>query len=177
MELELLIFSIREEVCKILNKQDLELIDEFLDRDELHLTIEFVCDRLFDQNLVISEFLGKMLKEVSEKFEISPIRSWCPLLVEESESHQLKRLWGDSPDFETPVMEIFNKIRPSIDPDGAAQIDEFFSVGELSLAIDDIVYCLINNKIPISKKDVDQLRSIWHDLSHDPSEWIGFNIQ
>jgi hypothetical protein len=177
MELEPLILSIREEVGKILKKRDLTLIDEFLDRDELHLTIEFICDRLFTQNFVISEFLGEMLKEISEKFEISPIRSWCPLLVEEAESHQLKRLWGDFPDFETPAMEIFNKVRPSIDPEAAAQIDEFFSVGELSLALDGLFYRLINDKIPISKKDVDQLRSIWHDLSHDPTEWIGFNIQ
>lgn len=153
------------------------MFHELLSRDELNLAIEFICDKIFEHNLVISEYLGKILQVVSAKLGIIPRRSWGLLVIEESESHQLKRLYPLLLDLEAPAREVFDKVRKYIEPEGAAQIDEFFTVGELELAVEDLVYCLINYKIPVSEKDVDKLRSIWLDIYRDPSEWVGFNIQ
>ena len=177
MQLDTLISAIALEIDKEFPGRDRNLFHEFLDRGELNLAIEFACDKIFEFDIPISEQLGKMLQVISEKLEMPPKRSWWPILVEETETHQLRRLYLEGPDLRTPAREIFEKIRTFLDPEAATEIEDYFSVGELGLAVEGVIYCTINGKIPISRKDANRLKSIWLDMNCDPREAEGFTIQ
>jgi hypothetical protein len=165
------------EIDKIAFRKDLIIFHELLNYDEPRLAIEFICDKIFECDLVIPERLGKMLQLVTAKLEIEPARSWWPIVIEESESHQLRRLCVEGSDLVGQTQEVFNRVKQYLTPRMSDLINEFLHHEELELAMDDLCHCLIDIQIPVLKKDVDKLRSIWLDMGYDPSEWTGFNIQ
>lgn len=177
MRIDRLIYLISSEIDKICLCRDRRLFHEFLEHGDMNLAIEFACDKIFEFDVPISEELGKMLQVIAKKLEITPERSWWPILIKETENHPLRRLYLEGPDLETPAREIFDKVRKFMEPEAADEIEEYFTVGELGLAVEGVIYCTINGKIPISRKDANRLKSIWLDMNCDPREAEGFTIQ
>jgi hypothetical protein len=180
MELGFLLTSIVKDIGKILLKKDIALVQEFLDHDEPGLAVEHICDKLVEYNLAVSESTGKMLTVACDKLGIDR-KAWWPLVVKDSVSHQLVRLavliYGVSTEETEPQPEtIFEKTKKYLTPAAISEIGDYIQYGELELAVDTLCYCLIKYRVPITKKDVDKLLTIWLDLGNNPMDWAGFNI-
>jgi len=176
MDLDCLVSTIVDEVNKVMPGKDRALFHEFLDHAELQLAIEFICDKIFEYDVPIPARFGKMLQVISAKLEIEPARSWWPIMIEEPETHQLARLRAEGTGLYVQAQEVFEIVKKYLTPQFACLVDEFLSHNELDLAIDELCHCLINHQIPISKHNVDTLRTIWLDMGYNPAELVGFNI-
>jgi len=181
MKVEFLIKSVIKESEIFFTGEDRGLVHELLQHNGQGLVIEFICDKIIEYHIVIPELLGKMIQVLSSKLGLDPRRTWRTMVIEESESHQLKRLEIENNEVarqsEIQPETIFEKKKEYLSPSAVSEIDGYITHDELDLAVETLCYSLIENKVPISKRDVDTLLTIWLDLDHDPSEWIGFNIQ
>lgn len=176
MNIDTLLNQITMNASSMLLKDDLSLFCEFVSYGELELAIEFMCDKIRERNVIIPEKFGRMLKVLADKFGISPARSWWSLPVQDSEGKRAWRLCFEGPDLIPPILSIFERVKKSIDTATAQQIKEFFDAGESELAVDELWHTLVQDKIPISKLEVDQLRTIWLDMGNNPAELTGFVI-
>jgi hypothetical protein len=181
MEVEFLIASVITEVEKLFMKEDRDLVHEFLQHDDQGLFVEFICDKIDECHIVIPEHLGKLIQVLSAKFGLNPRSTWRAIVVEEFESHKLRRLEIEDENglksVDPQPKTIFEKTKKYLSSEAVSEFNEYLTYGELDLAVETLCYSLIEDKVPISKKDVDTLLTIWLDLDHDPSEWAGFNIQ
>ena len=158
-------------------KNDRDLFHEFLLQDEEILACEFVCDRIDEFEIVLPEKLGKTLRMLCEENGISLKRGALCLRMVNSITGEKEALYPIGPDIWTaPLLEILNKIRDKADIKSATWIQEFIDVGEFFLAVDDILHILISDKIPISQKDLDTLKSFWLEFKGYPTELTGFII-
>jgi hypothetical protein len=177
MKAESLMSAIITEIDKKLPSEDLLLFHEFLSNEETELAIEYMCDRLFEHEIVVSQRLGQMLIVLAGKIRLSPYRTWRGIWVEGDSSGEKVLLNLEFPDLQAPVLAIFEKVRDRMEPDVASLMQDYLTQWEIELAVDDMFHALIYYKIPISQKEVDTLRSIWLDLGHNPAELTGFLIQ
>jgi hypothetical protein len=173
--------SIREissEIDKVLPKnRDIDLFHEFLSQNEEVLACEFVCDRLTEFGVFLSEKLGKTLRALCENLGISLERGVLGLRIINPDTGECEFLHPIASDVWTaPLLEILDKIRNKTDPEAAAQVQEFIDVGEFSLAVDDIYHILIFDKIPVNQKDIDTLKSIWADFGDSSADLKGIIV-
>ena len=154
-----------------------DLFHEFLSQNEEILACEFVCDRLREFGVVLPEKLGKTLRMLCEENGISLERGVLCLRIVNSTTGEWEWLHPIAPDIWTaPLFEILNKIRDKTDLKSAMWIQDFIDVGEFSLAVEFLFEALLSDKIPISQKDLDTLKSIWLDFEGHPTELTGFII-
>lgn len=177
METAPLMSVVISEIDKILLQKDTILFHEFLSHEQHELAIEFACDKILEQEFVIPERLGQLLKILCGKLDLSPYRTWRAIRVKCTPPEDKNRLMVEGPDLLTPIVEIFQKFENRLDPGWVDQIQFFLTYGDLDLAIEDIYNCFVENKIPIAKHDVDVIRSTWLDLGRDPSELKDFYIK
>jgi hypothetical protein len=177
MEYEALIRSIIQKIDIILPSGDLSLFHEFLAKGEPQLAIEYLCDRLFEHEIVISQELGKMLIVLAGKMGMSAYRTWRGIWVESSVPGERQFLNLEFPDLQKPVLEIFEKIRDRMPSDAVTLIHEFLDHWEVTLAIDELCQVLVQHNISISQQDKETLQSIWLDLGHNPAELADLSIQ
>jgi hypothetical protein len=177
MEISSTFSIISEEIDKVFQESDLDLFHEFLAIDEPEMAIEFICDRISEYDFRITDRLGQALQIASAKLCVPPGRSWWGIVVKEAGSGQLKRLYSDGPDLVSQARGVFEKAKKYIPSRDAEQIDEYLSHDELELAMEDLCYVLVHEKIEISKQDLDRLRTIWLDMGLDPAQLSGFSLR
>jgi hypothetical protein len=177
METESLMKSIITEIHTVLSPEDLILFHEFLSKNEIKLAIEFMCDRLFEREIKLPESLGRKIRVLCEKLELSPYETWRGILVKNEDGELIEQMNPISPDWASPLREILERVRDRMEPGVAALIQDYLTQCEIEIAIEDMCHALIYYKIPISQKDVDILRTFWLDLGHNPTEFTGFLIQ
>jgi hypothetical protein len=184
MDLDFLMHEIVESIQKFLSREDLSLALEFLNHNDQRLAIEFICDKFSEKNVVIPEQLGKMLQVASAKLGLPPNRSWKTILIEESEGHKLRRLMevyaNTAQDYEIDASihpkDILERSKKYFPSDIISELDSYFSYGEFELGLEGLIICLIRFHVPISKKEVDSLLTIWLDFGHNPGDWKEFTL-
>jgi hypothetical protein len=165
------------EMDKVLLHEDIVIFHDFLAHGQQELAIEFACDRTLEHGFVISEKLGQMLLVLCGKLGLSPYRTWRAIWVERPPPEGRDRLRVEGADLLSPIVEIFLKFQDRLDSGWVDQIQFFLVNEDLDLAIEDIYSCFVENQIPISKRDVDTIRSTWLDLGRDPAELKDFVLK
>lgn len=161
----------------ILSNDDMSLVFNLLSHDEAGIAVEFICDKLAEYNSVLSENLGFNLQFISTKLKLDPIKTWEGLIVENIDSHQLRRIFRDGPDLNSFIRSIFHDVIEQLQTESVRRVSEYLEHDELDLAIDSLSYGLINGKIEISKSVLDKIRIALLDLGRDPEEWKGFLVK
>ena len=172
MELDLLLSSIETEIGGFLSIGERGLLREFLDKKEPGLAVEYMCDMLVEWTFAIPLGLAQMILIASEKLNLPPEISWENVLVEDAANQVCGRLrieYEDQEDShpverkaprENPIREVFDKIKDRMEADKAAEIEEFLDYREFTLALDGFLYCLINDKTPISNEDLKKVLDV-----------------
>lgn len=177
MEIDEVLPTMLDQVAKFLKTEDEDLIYEFLAHHEVGLAIEFLCDKLIEYNSAIPESLARKIQLISSTLELNPSKTWEHLLVEEGSSQIPTRLNRDGPDLLSSIKSLFQEFHKMFESRDSDQIEEFISQNEIELATDLLCHCLIEKKIPIRKRTLNQIRILLLDAERDPNAWKGFAIK
>lgn len=169
--------SLIGELEKLLSLEDVSLMKQFLSHEEVGLALEYICDKLIENGTIIPESLARKILIASSNLGLKPDKTWETIIVEEENSHQLRRLFREGPDLYTPMIQIVNELKNELPQADADQIAEFFEHNELDLGVDLLCSCLIQERIPICKRILDKIRVVLLDSDRDPEMWKGFVIK
>ena len=175
MEIDDLKIEIIHEIGPLIETTDMRIFHEFLRHGELALAIEFICDKLFENDIYISERLSKMLRVAAAKLEIAPENSWSGIVVIEEKTGRLWRMLIGCPSSEgvgerLEINHIFPQIEKYVDPGAVSEIRLYWSHNEPELALESLCCYLIEGKIQIPRKHANTIRALWLDLGRDQGE-------
>ena len=153
------------------------LVFELLSNNEIGIALEFICDKLAENNTILSEILGLRLQFVATHLNLNPAKTWEGLIIEDKEYHQIKRMFREGVDIGSSFETIFQNSYDLLTAVQVKWIEEFYDHDEFDLAFDCLCCALIDNKIPVSRVTLNMIKTILLDLGRNPEEWKGFFVK
>ena len=162
------VLNLLQKLSHYMQEEEISIVDYFLYREHHQLAFEILCDYLKDKEIRLLESDLNRIKELTEELHLNPNYTWELLIYIDSNTGEPRRALIDEEVWqiiEDDLNFILLSMKDKISLHNFQTVKEFIDVGEYTLATEDFIWSLIDDKIKIPRVALEKLKELRRGFS------------